>query len=115
MAKLRAFFGGLFMGGIAGVALGILTAPKSGANLREDLAETSESLYRKAAYEIEELAEKVEQLRTRLELHDFTPAKAEKVEKIIEKAQTALEEAQSTQAQSQQVLSETDMRRNAAG
>jgi gas vesicle protein len=102
MAKLGAFLGGLFMGGLAGVALGVLTAPKRGAELRDDLAEASEHIYRKAAYEIEELAQKAEELKTKIEVQDFTPAK-----NAIHNAQNAIEEAQSTQAQSQQMLSET--------
>lgn len=115
MAKLGAFIGGVLMGGLAGAALGMMAAPKAGADLRDELAETSESLYRKAAYELEELAEKVDQLRVKLEAQDFTPAKLENVGKVIAKAQSAMEDAQSTQAQSQQLLSDTGTPRNAMG
>jgi gas vesicle protein len=101
MAKLGAFLGGLFMGGLAGAALGILVAPKRGAELRDELVEVSENIYRKAAYEIEELAEKVEELKAKVEVQDFTPAK-----EAIANVQTAIEDAQATQAQSQQMLSE---------
>lgn len=100
MAKLGAFIVGVLMGGCAGAALGMLAAPKAGAELRDDLAETSENLYRKAAYELEELAERVDQLRA---------------EKVIEKAQSAMEDAQTTQAQSQQMLSHRTTPRNAMG
>lgn len=104
MAKLGAFITGLFMGGLAGAAIGVLTAPKSGSQLREDLVDASENLYRKAAYELEELSEKVEELKTKIDLEDFSPAK---VEKTIEQAQQAMQQTQTTTIESQQLLNKT--------
>lgn len=42
------FFEGLLMGGILGYLFGILSAPKSGADLRREIAGGSEDLYRQA-------------------------------------------------------------------
>lgn len=97
--RIGAFFTGLFMGGLAGAALGVLTAPKSGSDLREDLVEASENLYRKAAYELEELAERVEELKLRIEMQDFSP-----VESKIAETKDALIETQATTAESQQKM-----------
>jgi gas vesicle protein len=94
--RIGAFITGVLMGGFAGAALGILTAPKSGSDLREDLVDVSENLYRKAAYELEELAEKVEELKLRIEMQDFSPK--------LEKAQEALKDTRATTAESQEVL-----------
>ena len=70
MVKVRAFIGGLVFGGLAGVALGVLTAPKPGARLRSDLVDVSDNFYRKAIYEFEELADKMEELSSRLDEED---------------------------------------------
>lgn len=108
MAKLVAFLGGIVMGGIAGVALGILTAPKSGSELREELVDSSETLYRKAAYEIESLAEKVEELKQKIELQDFSPVISivRPARKAVKNAQVAMDEAAGTIVDSQQVIRE---------
>lgn len=107
MIKLGAFLGGLIMGGIAGAAAGILTAPKSGIDTREDIAEKSEDFYRKAAYELEELAEKVDKLKTKINVGDYAPVRVVKAEEAIAKAQSAMNKAESTSAESQKLLDKT--------
>jgi gas vesicle protein len=43
------FFEGLVVGGILGFLFGLLSAPKSGAELRRQLADGSEDLYKQAS------------------------------------------------------------------
>ncbi len=43
------FFEGFFFGGLVGFLFGILSAPKSGEELRKDLADGSEDLYNRAS------------------------------------------------------------------
>lgn len=131
--RLGAFIGGLLMGGLAGAALGVLAAPKSGSQLREELAEASEGIYRKAVYELEELTTKVDELRGKVEevkdgrlskplervasavsavkesVQDFSPSKRiEKVEHKIEQVQEAMHDAEATIEESQHVLERTE-------
>lgn len=109
MAKLVAFLGGIVMGGIAGAALGILAAPKAGSELREDLVEVSDNLYRKAAYEIEELAEKVDDLKQKLDVQDFAPMVhgiVKPAQKAVRNAQVAMDQAAGTIVDSQDVIRE---------
>ena len=49
---------GLFIGGLIGVVLGILYAPKSGKETREDIARTTEDLLSKGKEEYEKAVEK---------------------------------------------------------
>jgi gas vesicle protein len=91
--RLGAFVGGLLMGGLAGAAIGILTAPKSGDKLREDLVEASDELYRRAKYEIEELSDKYN------------------VERKIDKAQEALQKTNETNIHSHQILEQQSEQR----
>ncbi|HEY9678073.1 MAG TPA: YtxH domain-containing protein [Drouetiella sp.] len=48
------FFEGLLVGGIMGFLFGMLSAPKSGADLRRQLADGSEDLYKSASDSIGE-------------------------------------------------------------
>ena len=100
MAKVAQFFGALVIGGLAGLAVGMLTAPKAGRESRKKIAQTADNLYRKAAYELEELAEHVEDLRIKIDemdmpqparralatiggaVQDFTPNVQEKIDLI---------------------------------
>jgi gas vesicle protein len=52
------FFEGLVVGGILGFVFGMLSAPKSGAELRRQLADGSEDLYKQASDSISELKDK---------------------------------------------------------
>ena len=49
---------GLFIGGLIGVVLGVLYAPKSGKETREDIARTTEDLLSKGKEEYEKAVEK---------------------------------------------------------
>jgi gas vesicle protein len=49
---------GLFIGGLIGVVLGILYAPKSGKETREDIARTTEDLLSKGKEEYEKAVER---------------------------------------------------------
>jgi gas vesicle protein len=109
MAKFGAFLSGIACGGVAGLAFGILSAPKRGSEMRHDLVEASDSIYRKASYELAEIAERLEDLRTRIEekqaltkaVEDFTP----RVDAAVGRAQSALEQTQHTTAESKEMLS----------
>lgn len=63
--RLSSLLGGLIFGSLAGYLLGVLTAPKAGDQMVKELADVSEDLYRRAAYEIEDLKTKVEDLRAK--------------------------------------------------
>lgn len=52
------FFEGLLVGGLLGYLFGLLSAPKSGSDLRRQIAEGSEDLYRQASDSIGDLKEK---------------------------------------------------------
>ena len=49
---------GLFIGGLVGVVLGVLYAPKSGKETREDIARTTEDLLSRGKEEYEKAVEK---------------------------------------------------------
>ena len=52
------FFEGLIVGGIMGFLFGMLSAPKSGADLRKQLADGSEDLYKQASDQLTDLKKK---------------------------------------------------------
>jgi gas vesicle protein len=52
------FFEGIVVGGVFGFIFGILTAPKSGAELRKQISDGSEDVYKQASESIAELKEK---------------------------------------------------------
>ena len=52
------FFEGLVVGGILGFIFGMLSAPKSGAEMRKQLADGSEDLYKQASDQISDLKDK---------------------------------------------------------
>ncbi len=52
------FFEGLIVGGILGFLFGMLSAPKSGADLRRQLADNSEDIYKNASDSISDLKKK---------------------------------------------------------
>ena len=55
------FFEGLLLGGALGYLFGILSAPKSGADLRKQLANSSEDLYKQASDQLTDLKDKTNQ------------------------------------------------------
>lgn len=48
-------FMGLLFGGVTGLVLGQLYAPKSGRELRKDLMNATDDIYRRVAFEIEDI------------------------------------------------------------
>ena len=58
------FFEGLVLGGILGFLFGMLSAPKSGADLRRQLADGSEDLYKQASDSLGDLNKKAGQAIT---------------------------------------------------
>ena len=57
-ANNRDLLTGLFIGGLIGVALGILNAPKSGKEIRDEIAGKAKELLGKAKQEYEETMER---------------------------------------------------------
>ena|SRR5271170_5612493 len=55
------FFEGLLLGGMMGYLFGIFSAPKSGADLRRQLADSSEDLYKQASDQLADLKDKTDQ------------------------------------------------------
>ena|SRR6185369_895893 len=76
------FFEGLVVGGILGFLFGMLAAPKSGADLRRQLADGSEDLYKQASDQLGHLKESTEQAITGLE---------SRAEEIVKKASTSVQ------------------------
>src|SRR5271168_2561961 len=58
------FFEGLVVGGIVGFLFGMLSAPKSGAELRRQLADGSEDLYKQASDSLGDVSKKAGQAIT---------------------------------------------------
>ena len=56
--QIEDLFKGILLGGIIGVAIGILYAPQSGRKTREDIANTAEELVTKAKEEYEAVLKK---------------------------------------------------------
>lgn len=73
---------GFIIGGLIGVALGILYAPKSGKETREEIRRSSEELLDKAKEQFEELSQKVEKLAGREK--ELLAEKKEKVKKALD-------------------------------
>jgi gas vesicle protein len=55
------FFEGLIVGGILGFLFGVLAAPKSGAELRKQIADGSEDLYKHASDSMSDLKDRTNQ------------------------------------------------------
>jgi gas vesicle protein len=52
------FFEGLVVGGVLGFLFGVLSAPKSGADLRRQIADGSEDLYKQASDSLTDIKKK---------------------------------------------------------
>ena len=108
MARLGSFFGGFIFGAVTGFAAALLSTPKPGRELRHDLAEVSDSIYRKTVYRLENLTERVAELQHRMEarkalrseIQDFTP----RMNAAVDKAQAVLEQTRQTTAQSKDII-----------
>jgi len=77
---------GLVIGGLIGAAIGILFAPKSGKETRQDIANKADELLTKAKEEYEKAAEKSKAAYEAavVRLKDAEGAAREKVEEITE-------------------------------
>jgi len=58
------FFEGLVVGGVLGYIVGILSAPKSGVELRRQIADNSEDIYKQASDSLDDIREKTGQVVT---------------------------------------------------
>jgi len=58
------FFEGLVVGGVLGYVIGILSAPKSGEELRRQIADNSEDIYKQASDSLGDIREKTGQVVT---------------------------------------------------
>jgi gas vesicle protein len=79
---------GLFVGGLIGLALGVLLAPKSGKETRDDITRKANELLDKAKEEYEKAAEKGKAAydSTLHYLNDLNTVAKEKVEEVEQKA-----------------------------
>jgi len=55
--RISKFLEGAVVGSIVGYVVGVLTAPKSGADLRKDLADSSEDFYKQASDSLSDLSD----------------------------------------------------------
>lgn len=91
---------GLFIGGLIGMALGIIFAPKSGRETREDISRKANEMLAKAKEEYEKAAEKSRQvyeasLRHVKDFKESAKEKAAEVEnKVSELADQSIETMQ---------------------
>lgn len=85
--SISKFFGGIMVGSAIGYVLGVLSAPKPGAELRRELAENSGDLYKQAGESLSDFSEKTGQA-----LQDIQ----QKSESVLKKASASV---QGTRAQ----------------
>jgi len=80
---LSRFFEGLVIGGVLGYMFGILSAPKSGADLRKQLADGSEDLYKHASDSLGDLRSRTGQAVSSIQTRG---------EEVIKKASATVQE-----------------------
>lgn len=73
---------GLVIGGLIGIAIGILYAPKSGKETREDIAKSMDELREKSKQQIEEARIKMDELASRSK--EIYKEQKEKINKALE-------------------------------
>lgn len=79
---------GLIIGGLIGAALGILYAPKSGKETREEISHSAEELLKKTKAQYEEVCKKIEKLADQEK--ELLIGKKEKIMKALEAGAEAL-------------------------
>ena len=79
---------GLIIGGLIGAALGILYAPKSGKETREEISPSAEELLKKTKAQYEEVCKKIEKLADQEK--ELLIGKKEKIKKALEAGAEAL-------------------------
>ncbi len=83
MNSSHRFFEGLCVGGLLGFLFGILWAPKSGAELRKQISNSSDELYKQASSTLSDLKDRTDQA-----LQDFQ----HKSDAVLKQAQTHVQE-----------------------
>ena len=73
---------GLIIGGLIGAALGILYAPRSGKETREEISHTAEELLNKTKTQYEEICKRIEKLADQEK--ELLVEKKEKIKKALE-------------------------------
>ena len=79
---------GFIIGGLIGAVLGILYAPKSGKETREEISHSAEELLKKTKAQYEEVCEKIEKLANQEK--EMLIGKKEKIKKAFEAGAEAL-------------------------
>jgi gas vesicle protein len=79
---------GLIIGGLIGAVLGILYAPKSGKETREEISHSAEELLKKTKAQYEEVCKKIENLADQEK--ELLIGKKEKIKKAFEAGAEAL-------------------------
>lgn len=79
---------GLVIGGLIGAALGILYAPRSGKETREEIGRTTDELLRKTRAQYQEICERIENLADHEK--ELLIGKKEKIKKAFEAGAEAL-------------------------
>jgi len=79
---------GLIIGGLIGAALGILYAPKSGKETREEISHSAEELLKKTKAQYEDVCKKIEKLVDKEK--ELLIGKKEKIKKTLEVGEEAL-------------------------
>lgn len=79
---------GLIIGGLIGAALGILYAPKSGKETREEISHSAEELLKKTKAQYEEVCKKIEKLAD--QERELLIGKKEKIKNALEAGAEAL-------------------------
>ena len=79
---------GLIIGGLIGATLGILYAPKSGKETREEISHSAEELLKKTRAQYEEVCKKIEKLADQEK--ELLIGKKEKIKKALEAGAEAL-------------------------
>lgn len=93
MSKNSDFIGGLIIGGLIGAAIGILYAPKSGKETREEIARKADEVLTKAKEEYEHAVEKSKKAyeATVARLKEFEQKAKEKVDEAEDLAERSVE------------------------
>jgi len=76
------FFEGLLVGGVIGFLFGVLSAPKSGAELRKQIADGSEDFYKQASDSIAELKDRTNEAI--LEIKTQSESAIKKAQEVVQ-------------------------------
>ncbi len=103
--SINKFFGGLAVGSLIGYVLGLISAPKSGSQLRQDIVDSSEDFYHHASDSFSDMKHKTEQT-----LHNLQEKGGEAVKKagatVKERKQQIMKKFDELAGQSSSVLTD---------